>query len=425
MSNPRTDAAADTTPRGDFKLYAAFGVAGVVIGLLFPPVASFFVDWKPGMLPWFVAICIAAGETMAMIAAVAVRSTIVQDLLEKERAEREKRANLLQALHAYSAFAEQVGQGKLNARLGDLSDRYRDPDVLRLGRQLDGMAASLHALSKQLAAATDQTGRASAQLLTSSAQQSTGTAEQAAAVSEITTTVEEVRQTAEQAAERAQAVIGTTEQAQRSYETGLAAVRSTITSITTLKERVDTIARNILDLSDKTQQIGEIVATVSELAEQSNLLAINAAIEAAKAGEQGRGFAVVATEVRNLAEQSKQATRQVRAIIAEIQRATNSAVMVTEDGSKQADAGVKVANETGSTLALLTRIIEDAVQSARQIAALSRQQALGVDQVSISMKNIQATMKDSVEATRTNEQAARQMSELANQMKELVARHTL
>ncbi len=407
-------------------LSLGFGVAGLVIGVLFPPVASLFVkEWVEGRFAWFFVACIGAGEMMAFVAAVSVRSTVIRRLENQQRAEREKRRGLQEALHTYIAFAEKIAQGDLVVRLGSTPDRYEDPEVARLGRQLDAMVENLHALSKQVAGATEQTSNASAQLLTASAQQTTAAAEQAAAVSEITTTVEEVRQTAEQAAERAKAVIGATEQSKRSYDEGLAAVGATVDGITNLKDRVDGIAKNILGLSEKVQQIGEIVATVSELAEQSNLLAINAAIEAAKAGEQGRGFAVVAGEVRSLAEQSKQATRQVRGIIAEIQRATNTAVMVTEEGTKQAEAGLKVAQQTGTTLQQMAQIIEESVQSARQIAALSRQQSLGVDQVSVAMKNIEQTMRSGVDATRSTELAARDLTALATQMKQLVARHTV
>ncbi|HEX7603785.1 MAG TPA: methyl-accepting chemotaxis protein [Polyangiaceae bacterium] len=411
--------------RSDQRLYLGFGIAGVIIGLIFPVVAQFFVVFRDGMLTWFVITCIAAGLTMAIVAAVSVRVTIVQRLVDQEETEREKRRLLQDALHSYSAFAEQIGRGELTTRLGRESDKYGDEEVARLGHQLDTMATSLHDMSRQISKATDEMFGASATLLTTSAQQSSGAAEQAAAVAEITTTVEEVRQTADQAADRAQAVIGATEQAQRSYETGQRAVEGTIDGMSTLRDRVESIARSILDLSDKTQKIGEIVATVSELAEQSNLLAINAAIEAAKAGEQGRGFAVVATEVRNLAEQSKQATRQVRTIITEIQRATNSAVMVTEEGTKQADAGMSVAKETGETLALLSKIITESVQSARQIAALSRQQAIGIDQVSASMRNIQLASKDTAEGTRSTERSSRELRALADRMRELVTRYTI
>ena len=416
-----------TTPTGPPKtsgagLYLAFAA----VGLAFPPVASIFVkDWIEGRFGWFVLACVAAGEMMAVIAAVSVRSTVIRRLEAQERVEREKRRALQEALHVYIAFAEKIAQGNLVVRLGSAPEKYADPEVARLGRQLDAMVERLHGLSKQVVGATERTSSASAVLLTASAQQATGAAEQATAVSEITTTVEEVRQTAEQAADRAQLVIGTTEQSKQSYEQGVAAVTATVEGIAALKERVDTIAKSILGLSEKTQQIGEIVATVSELAEQSNLLAINAAIEAAKAGEQGRGFAVVAGEVRSLAEQSKQATRQVRTIIAEIQRATNTAVMVTEEGTKQAEAGVKIARQTGATLQQLAQIIEESVQSARQIAALSRQQALGVDQVSLAMKNIEQSMRSGVEATRSTEHAARELSNLADQMKQLVAQNTV
>jgi len=411
--------------RTDRRLYMYFALAGVVIGILFPIVAQFFVRWRAGMLPWFVLTCIAAGLTMAIVAAVSVRTTIVARLIEQERREREKRRLLQAALHSYSAFAETIGKGTLTARLGLESERYGDDEVLKLGQQLDAMATSLHEMSRQMSTATDEMFGASAALLTTSAQQSSGAAEQAAAVAEITTTVEEVRQTADQAAERAKAVIGTTEQAQRSYENGQRAVDGTIEGMGLLRDRVTSIARSILDLSDKTQKIGEIVATVSELAEQSNLLAINAAIEAAKAGEQGRGFAVVASEVRNLAEQSKQATRQVRSIIAEIQRATNSAVMVTEEGTKQADAGMTVAKETRETLAVLAKIITESVQSARQIAALSRQQAIGIDQVSASMRNIQLASKDTADGTRSTERSSRELRALADRMRELVTRYSV
>ncbi|MHB8878240.1 MAG: hypothetical protein ACYC8T_31480, partial [Myxococcaceae bacterium] len=188
----------------DWKMYAAFAIAGVAVGLSFPPVASFFVNFREGLLTWFVLVCVAAGEVMALAAAVAVRFTVIKRLRDRERVEREKRHALQQALHAYIAFAEQISQGKLAVRLGKDTERYGDKDVIQLGRQLDAMVESLHAMSKQLAGATDQTTSASALLLAASAQQSTGAAEQAAAVSEITTTVEEVRQTADQAAERAQ-----------------------------------------------------------------------------------------------------------------------------------------------------------------------------------------------------------------------------
>src|SRR5690606_7732014 len=126
--------------------------------------------------------------------------------------------------------------------------------------------------------------------------------------------------------------------------------------------------------SEQGQAIGEIIAAVNDLAEQSNLLAVNAAIEAAKAGEHGRGFAVVAQEVRSLAEQSKQATAQVRTILQDIQKATTAAVLATEQGSKAVEDGVRQTTEAGEAIAALAEMIDEAAQAATQIAASSQQQ---------------------------------------------------
>ena len=145
-----------------------------------------FVVEKPGMDLAFSGACILAGLMMAGIAAVSVRFTVVQELMLQEQAEREKRKELQEAFHAYSDFADQLGRGTLTARLGHATERFGDDEVKRLGTQLDGMAESLHDMSRQIFQATDDANRpSSATLLTTSAQQSSGAAEQAAAVAEI------------------------------------------------------------------------------------------------------------------------------------------------------------------------------------------------------------------------------------------------
>src|SRR5207302_9134131 len=120
-----------------------------------------------------------------------------------------------------------------------------------------------------------------------------------------------------------------------------------------IQSQMESIAESIVRLSEQSQSIGEIISTVNDLAEQSNLLAVNAAIEAAKAGEQGKGFTVVAHEVKSLAEQSKQATSQVRAILSDIQRATNGAAMAVEQGAKAVEEGVRQSAEAGRSIAQL------------------------------------------------------------------------
>jgi len=162
---------------------------------------------------------------------------------------------------------------------------------------------------------------------------------------------------------------------------------------------------------------------VNDLAEQSNLLAVNAAIEAAKAGEQGKGFAVVAQEVKSLAEQSKQATAQVRAILGDIQKATSGAVMATEQGSKAVEAGVKLSGEVGESIRVLADSIEEAAQAAIQIAASAQQQFVGMDQVALAMRNIQQASVQNVAGTKQTEIAAQNLRELGQKLKQLVDRY--
>jgi methyl-accepting chemotaxis protein len=151
---------------------------------------------------------------------------------------------------------------------------------------------------------------------------------------------------------------------------------------------VELIAAKILDLTERTQQIGEIITSVNEIAEQSKLLALNASIEAAKAGEHGRGFAVVALEIRTLAEQSKQATQQVRSILGEIQKATHSAALVTEEGSKSASDGSAKVRRIGERLGQLVYVITQTTRAARQITGAMRQQSIGLEQIARAMKQI-------------------------------------
>jgi methyl-accepting chemotaxis protein len=186
---------------------------------------------------------------------------------------------------------------------------------------------------------------------------------------------------------------------------------------------MESIADSMVRLSDQTQTIGQVVTTVEDLAVQSNLLAVNAAIEAAKAGEQGKGFAVVAQEVRTLAEQSKQATTQVRGILADIQKATNAAVMATEQGSKAVEAGVKQFGQAGESIQALSNSVTEAAHAATQIAASSQQQLVGVDQVASAMENIKQASVQSVSSAKQLEAAAYNLKELGHKLKLQVDRY--
>jgi hypothetical protein len=273
---------------------------------------------------------------------------------------------------------------------------------------------------QQLNNAAEQLNQASLNILMATSSQSTSASQQAAAINQITSTINEVKQTSQQALEKAQGVIDVAERSVEASKVGGRAVEQSIEGMHKIKEQVESIAEKILALSEQTQMIGEIIATVNDIAEQSKLLALNASIEAAKAGEHGKGFAVVSMEIRNLAEQSKQATVQVRKILGEIQKATNSAVIVTEEGSKRVETGVELANSAGVNIHQLTEAIEESARMAKQIAASAKQQSIGMEQVSIAMGNINKASGENVKSIKQTEQVSRSLGSLTGQINKLI-----
>jgi len=260
-----------------------------------------------------------------------------------------------------------------------------------------------------------------AELWAATAQQSAGTQQQAASVSQTVATVNEVAQTSEQAAQRAKSVAEAAQQSAERGRSGRKSIDDTISAMNTVKERVEELADSVLALAEQAQAIGEIIATVTEIAEQTNLLALNAAIEAARAGEHGRGFSVVASEIRALADESKKATSQVRKILGDIQKATQSAVMAAEEGTRSTGATIRVVTEAGDSIRALAQTIQDASQAASQIAASAGQQAVGMAQIHQAMRNINDATSQNLASTKQTERATQDLNVLGTKLKELVA----
>lgn len=277
-------------------------------------------------------------------------------------------------------------------------------------------------ITRQLRKATTQLASSSAELSAAASQLASGAAETATAVSETTSTVEEIKNTAEVASEKARYVSESAQKATQAAQGGKKAVDESTDAMKRIQEQMGSIAEGIISLSEQSATIGEITATVSDIAEQSNLLAVNAAIEAAKAGEQGKGFAVVAQEVKILATQSKQATDQVRSILSDIQKGINTAVMLTEQGSKAADAGVKQSAVAGESIQVLVASVTEASQAAIQIAASSQQQLAGMEQVASAMENIKQVSTESASSTKQTESTARSLHDLSEKLLQMVER---
>ncbi len=323
-------------------------------------------------------------------------------------------------LRILSGVADRIASGDLTA---DVPQVERADEVGALMRAFGVMLDKLRRVTREITEGVNVLASSSSEITASTAQVASGSAETAAAVSETTSTVEEVKQTAQVAAQKAKYVSEAAQKTAQISQSGRKSVEESIEAMHRIREQVESIAEAIVRLSEQSQAIGEIIATVNDLAEQSNLLAVNAAIEAAKAGEQGKGFAVVAQEVKSLAEQSKQATAQVRSILGDIQKATGGAVMATEQGSKAVESGVKLSAEVREAIRLLAESIAESAQAALQIAASAQQQLAGMDQVALAMQNINQASAQNVASTKQAEAAAQGLHGLGLKLKGLVEQY--
>jgi methyl-accepting chemotaxis protein len=263
---------------------------------------------------------------------------------------------------------------------------------------------------------------ASAEILATTTQTASSAAETASAVNETSSTVEEVKQTAQLSTQKARTVSEGAQKAAQASQRGKSSVTEAVQGMNLIRERVEFVAESVVRLSEQSQAIGEIIATVGDLADQSNLLAVNAAIEAAKAGEQGKGFSVVAQEVKTLAEQSKHATGQVRTILGEIQKATSASVLAAEQATKAVETGVRLSAEAGEAIQTLAETITESAQAATQIAASSQQQLLGMEQVTSAVENIRQATVQNAAGTKQAEETAVNLKLLGQRLRGLIER---
>jgi Methyl-accepting chemotaxis protein (MCP) signalling domain len=243
---------------------------------------------------------------------------------------------------------------------------------------------------------------------------------QANSAIETSTTVNELGAISVQSAEQAEAAANGAKQALSLSEDGTRSVQQTLQGMSGLRDKVDAIANQIVNLSEQTGQITIVSDLVADLASQTNMLALNAAVEAARAGEQGKGFSVVADEIRKLADQSKKSADKINVLANDIQAAINRTVMVTDEGTKTVNEGIDLARSTADTFVGVTDAVNNVYLNSQQISTSARQQALSIQQVLSSMTTISQGSQESAVGMHQVKMTTRELTQVADELKAAV-----
>lgn len=325
--------------------------------------------------------------------------------------------NIVKSANQFSAHSSKVASGDLRSHL-EVKD---SEDVMKqLGNDLNTMTETLATITKEITQACQYMVTTVEEVRRAIDTQSSGASEQASSINEISASLSEIEKSSTQTMEKAKSLGLSAERTRETGQQGLASVDQSVDGMKKIRDKVQIIAQTILDLSHQTQQIGEITSVVNNLSQQSKMLALNASIEAAKAGEAGKGFAVVAIEVKNLAEQSEQATTQVQKILENIRYATEKAVMVTEEGTKGVDEGKELVEKTGEIIRNLNDVIHETTMASQQIESAVRQESAGIEQITTGMNEINQVTASFVESVKQTTEAINNLSEIAKNLKSYI-----
>jgi methyl-accepting chemotaxis protein len=281
------------------------------------------------------------------------------------------------------------------------------------------------ALRRQIGTAVGEVKSSSTELQATAGQQATGAKEQATAMNEISTTLSELLATSRQIAESAQKVSQVAEQTAGAGRSGEQTISTAQESISDIRRQVDIIVDHMLELGEKSQQIGIVLDIVAELAEQTNILAINATIEAAGAGESGKRFAVVADEIRKLADRVAESTKEIRSLIDIVRGAVNTTVMATEIGSKAVDTGSEQFTNVADAFGEIATLVATTTDAAREIELSTKQQMTAVEQVNVAISNVAQTTNEAEASSNQTYQTASQLTAVAESLVRLVEPETV
>jgi methyl-accepting chemotaxis protein len=382
---------------------------------------------SPNVLRLLDAVSVAEAQHATVLDDVISRRGTIKDLTSVNQITNTELRPKREALQ--KALGQMIVQVRKNvAATRDESTRRAAAAIMFIialgGALILGAAAVAWRLSRELrrevGAAVGHIQSSSAQLEAAAAQQASGGRDQASAMNEITTTISELLITSRQIAESAQRVSKVAEDTAEAARTGDATIDQTRASITAIRTQVDQIVQHMLALGEKSQQIGGVVDLVSELAEQTNILAINATIEASGAGEWGRRFAVVAEEIRKLADRTAGSAKEIRTLIDDVRGAVNTTVMATEIGAKAVDAGSRQFDDATNSFRRIAQLVTTTSDATREIELSTKQQTTAVEQVNVAASDTARVTRETEASAVQTKQTAAHLSTLSGDLLDLV-----
>jgi len=311
---------------------------------------------------------------------------------------------------------------------GDLTGRVRlghkmpKDEVFSLGTSVNAMADSMSDIVGKIGNSSSSLGSSSTQLATSSSNMNDGVNSQSAQTAQVATAMEEMNAAVIEVARNSHSATEAARSARDIAARGGDVVGQAINAMKDVAESTDVTGTTIKSLGKSSEEIGTIISVINDIADQTNLLALNAAIEAARAGEQGRGFAVVADEVRKLAERTTKATKEISEMINTIQDETTQAVSAMEEGTHKVENGVKLANEAGEALSQIVTGVEDVNDMIGQIATAAEEQSATAEEIARNMENISEAAQSNVDAINDVSGASGSVADIATELKALVGR---
>jgi len=371
----------------------------LLVGAGFPFFADYFVAWKPGMFGWFLASCLLAGSVIGL-----ANYWLVNVILLK----RLKRISIAANAISHHDISQECTL-QSDDMIGEIIGAFN-----QMVATLRDMIGQISSATTQLAAAAEETSAVTDETSQGVLAQQSEIDSIASAMNEMSSTVQEVARNAADASSAAGA-------ADSEAKNGALIATEAIGGIDALQSEVDSAARVIRNLEKESENIGTVLDVIRGIAEQTNLLALNAAIEAARAGEQGRGFAVVADEVRTLASRTQQSTQEIQDMITALQNGAGNAVKVMEGAQSKALESSGLVENAAESLGAIAGSISAINDMNTMIASAAEEQSVVAEEMQTNMNNIREVANRSADGAQQTAQASEELARLAANQQSLMA----